>query len=88
MVDDLLAFQVRLNDRIDFANAHRQETAEFTQDAIKKETEAKIKLDVSLSKVQSPELEAIIGNAAAEVEVVEAYIASKKGSLSFDDIEK
>lgn len=88
MVDDLLAFQVRLNDRIDFANAHRQETAEFTKDAINKEAEAKIKLDGSLSKVQSPELETTIGNAAAEVEVVETYIASRKGNLSFDDIEK
>ncbi|MDO8488426.1 MAG: hypothetical protein Q7S31_03905 [bacterium] len=87
-VDDLLAFQVRLNDRIDFANAHRQETIEFTQDAILKEADAKTKLDASLRKVQSPELEVTIRDATAEVEAVEAYIASRKGNLSFDDIEK
>ena len=88
MVDDLLAFQIRLNDRIDFANAHKEKTSGFTQDAILKEAKAKIKLDGSLGKVQSPELETTIENAAAEVEVVEAYIASKKGNLAFDDIEK
>ena len=88
MIKNLLEFQVRLNDRIDFANAHRQKTAEFTQDAIKKEAEAKTKLDASLSKVQSPELEVTIKNATAEVEAVEAYIGLRKGNLSFDDIEK
>lgn len=88
MVDDLLAFQVRLNDRIDFANVHRQEIAKFTQEAILKETDAKAKLYTSISKIRSPELEVTIGNAIAEVEVVEAYIASRRGNLSFDVIEK
>lgn len=88
MVDDLLAFQIRLNDRIDFANAHRQKTAGFTQDAILKEAEAKTKLDASLNKIQSSELVVTIRDATAEVEAVEAYIASRKGNLSFDDIEK
>ncbi len=88
MVDDLLAYQVRLNDRIDFTNAHRKETIEFTQDAIAKENEAKTQLVSSLAIINSPEFEVVVRDATAEVEIVEAYIASQKGSTSFDDIEK
>ncbi len=86
MVRDLLALQVRLNDRVDFSNAHRLEIDELTENAITKEVDAKATLNSSLKKLNIPQLEMTINNSLKEVETVEAFIALRKGG-SFHDIE-
>lgn len=88
MVDHLLSFQVRLNDKMDFENAHRQETVTMAADALQEMNRVKTNLDASLHRLQAHELTETIRSTSEEVQIVEAYIASRKGTLSFDDIEK
>jgi len=88
VVDSLLAYQVRMNDRIDFANAGRSDIADLRSESVRLEAEAKSKLDSDLTKLNSPETKILIESAIKEVEVVESYIASRRMQLSFDDVEK
>lgn len=88
MVDDLLAYQVRMNDRIDFTYSGRNDIADIKAECVNQETQAKINLDLSLGTINSPEIKTIILNSFKEVEVIEQYIHFKRGRLSFDEVEK
>lgn len=87
-LDRLLAYQVFLNDRLDFTHAGKPELSDLIDEARQNESRAKIRLDESLCKLNSPEITARVENALAEVEYVEHYFNLHKVDPSFDDIEK
>jgi len=88
MVDNLLKYQMRMNDRIDSAHLEGNDSAEIKAKCVSREVQAKKYLDESLTTINSPEIKTAIESSFVEVEAVERHIHSKSGKLSFDEVEK
>lgn len=91
VVNNLITLQVRMNDRLDFENAPNSDRFESIvletregERAVREEIGQNI--DLLTPPERSAETRRIIDNATREVEFVEAYIAERRGSLSFLDI--
>jgi hypothetical protein len=87
MVDKLLIYQVRLNDRLDFERSRRTDMSDIVTEATEKEAEAKEQLEESLIGFDEG-LKQIIFNMLEEVEIVENHAARRAGMMTFDEVEQ
>lgn len=92
VVDALVAYQVRVNDRLDFEGSGRNDLAEITKESKQVETDYRQKLEHTLSGLSEQErgkTMEIIDSSLREVEAVELWIREKRDNsdLNFSTVD-